>query len=71
MNANSNHVSGSIGAGEIAAETLAGAAFGAGIGVLAGPPGVVAGAMIGGTLAAVVGAMLHEDLAHPNGDPLR
>ena len=78
MNTNDRHgaeetgtVCGPIGAAEIAAETLVGAAIGAGIGVVAGPPGVVAGAMFGGTIAAVVGARLHEELMRLRGGSAR
>jgi hypothetical protein len=57
-----------VGAGEIAAETLAGAAAGAAMGVLAGPAGAVAGAVIGGMIAAVAGAALHEEHTYENAE---
>jgi hypothetical protein len=48
-------------AGEIVVETILGAAAGATTGVLAGPPGVIAGAMIGGAVGAVAATALHAD----------
>lgn len=45
---------------QLATEVLAGAAVGATAGVLAGPPGIVVGAVIGGGISAATGVVLHE-----------
>jgi hypothetical protein len=48
----------------MAVEAMAGAAVGATMGILAGPPGMIAGAVLGGAVGAAAAGVLHEDKAH-------
>jgi hypothetical protein len=50
-----------IGFAEMAVDAMVGAAAGATTGILAGPPGIIAGAVLGGAIGAAAATVLHED----------